>query len=266
MKPLSPSVAWSETLSFMRREAGLVLPVAFALIGLPSALLQLVMPAPDAGPEAVFGSWALFLIPAILVSLVGTLTITVLALRSGIAVGEALSRGLRRFLPTLAASMLLAAGISILFFAVVVVLAAVTGAQRSEEAEARTAVLALIVLIPAFLFVWTRFTLITPVAAAEDVGVIGILRRSWDITRGQFWRIFGLMLLLVLAAFVVILAVSLILGVVVTIAAGGAPEPGSFADFVVILIACIVNAVVAAFFAILFARVYVQLAEPSSGS
>ena len=38
----------------------------------------------------------------------------------------------------------------------------------------------------------------SPVASEETVGPIGIIRRSWELTRGNWWRLFGFIVLFLL--------------------------------------------------------------------
>ena len=94
MATLSITQAWNETAEFVRREAGLLLPVSFMLLALPNALMELLIlppPMPGQAPEPAFGccssccsSWPV---------LIGNVAISYLAIRPGSSVGEALRRG-----------------------------------------------------------------------------------------------------------------------------------------------------------------------------
>lgn len=62
-----------------------------------------------------------------------------------------------------------------------------------------------VVSVPAFValawFVWIRcYYLPVPALMLEDVGVFGAIRRGYRLTRGQFWRIFGIALLTLVIA------------------------------------------------------------------
>ena len=53
-----------------------------------------------------------------------------------------------------------------------------------------------------------------PVASAEAAGPIAIIRRSWTLTSGHWWHLFGFLLLFFIGAIVLLLAVSAAAGVV----------------------------------------------------
>jgi len=62
-----------------------------------------------------------------------------------------------------------------------------------------------ILSVPAFLalmcWFWVRiYYLPAPALMLEDVGVLGAIGRGWALTRGQFWRTFGIALLTVVVA------------------------------------------------------------------
>ena len=62
-----------------------------------------------------------------------------------------------------------------------------------------------LVTVPAYValmcFFWVRvYYLPAPALMLEDVGVLGAIGRGWTLTRGQFWRTFGIALLTVVIA------------------------------------------------------------------
>ncbi len=52
------------------------------------------------------------------------------------------------------------------------------------------------------IFFYVRFFLAVPVILEENIAYWGALKRSWQLTRWSFWRIFGLLILLVLILYV----------------------------------------------------------------
>lgn len=261
MAGLSITEAWNEAAAFVRREASLLLPIALLLIALPAVALQLVMPADTAAEPNL----ALF-VPVLLVTaalgMIGNIAIAWLALHPGRTVGEALGRGARRFLPLLGASLLvgLALGLAVVPFAVLVGVAG-GAAGAGEEPAALALVVLLIFSVLAILFA-VRLMLINAVAAGEDAGPIAILRRSWNLTRGHFWKLLGFILLIVIVAIVLVLAVQGVFGTLVILLAGQ-PEPGGTAAFLILLLSALVQAVITLFFTTLVARIYAQLAGRS---
>ncbi|KGN35565.1 hypothetical protein [Knoellia subterranea] len=56
--------------------------------------------------------------------------------------------------------------------------------------------LAVLLALVAMAFLWTRLAFVTPSLILENLGVAGAFRRSWALTGGQgFWRLFGIRLL-----------------------------------------------------------------------
>jgi hypothetical protein len=80
----------------------------------------------------------------------------------------AIDKGMGRFLPLLAAWLL--AGVALMFAS-------------------------LLLLVPA-LMLWTAWYVLTPVCVLEGLGPVESLKRSAALTKGNRWRIFGLILIL----------------------------------------------------------------------
>ncbi len=60
-------------------------------------------------------------------------------------------------------------------------------------------VLASLCLIPLYVWLWMKLVfLATPALMLEPIGVFASFGRAWQLTKGQFWRIFGIALLTVL--------------------------------------------------------------------
>jgi hypothetical protein len=256
MAKLSITAAWEESAAFVKREGRLLFPIAFLLVSLPSAVLQILVPPPIPGTLPEPGPWMAFLPAIVIVSMIGALAISFLALRPGASVGEALQVGLRRFLPLLAALLLLSLGVVLLMLPVVLVLAVLVVAGGSSPA---LAVLPLLILGPLLIALSVRLMLIQPAAAVEPIGPIALIQRSWRLTAGHFWQLLGLLLLLILVALVVLAAVAAVFGILIALVMG-APTPGSLASFLIAIVSAVVQAVISAVTATLIARIYAQLA------
>lgn len=255
MANLSITTAWNETAAFVAREAQLVLPVGFLLLALPGAVLQMLMPTPVPGELPQAGAWLAAVPVAIVISLIGTIAITLLALRPGTSVGEALQHGARRLIPIFLAILLLALGAMLLMVPVMMLF----GGLAVAAGNPAIAALAALAVLPAALFLWVRFALMTPIAAAEPIGPIAIIQRSWALSRGHFWKLLGFLVLLVIAAMVISIAVGALVGIVVFLIAG-TPTPGSVGSYLMLIVSALVQAVVSTVFAVMIARVYAQLA------
>jgi Membrane domain of glycerophosphoryl diester phosphodiesterase len=258
MANLSITAAWEETAAFVTREGRLLFPIAFLLLSLPSAVLQILVPPPAPGRLPEPGLWMAFLPAILIVSLIGALAISFLALRPGASVGEALQAGLRRFLPLLGALLALAFGAALLMLPVVLIVAVLVLAAGGNAASPALAVMPLLVLAPPIIALSVRLMLIQPVAAVEPIGPIALIRRSWRLTAGHFWQLLGLLLLVILVVLVVLAAVASVFGILVALVLGAA-TPGSLALFVTAIVSAVVEAVISAFTTTLIARIYAQL-------
>ena len=259
MASLSISQAWNETAAFIKQEAGLILPIALLLLAVPGAALQLAMPAPPApGQAPELGAWLLLIPVTMIASIIGTLAISYLALRPGTSVAEGLQVGVRRFLPVFLASLLIGLAATLIILPLAMVLAGGAMASGNPAAAGGSIVLlALLMVIVAIAF-WVRLMLMTPVAAVETAGPIAIIRRSWELTKGHFWKLLGLVVLLLVVMMVVMFAVSAIVGIFVIMLAGP-PEPGNTSAILLLIVSSLLSAVFSAVFVTLLARVYAQL-------
>jgi hypothetical protein len=260
MAGLSINTAWNETMAFMSREGRLVLPVGFMLIALPGALIQAAMPTtpPNQLPEP--GAWLLLVPLAIVATLIGNLAVSLLALRPGISVGEAIQQAARRFPVVLGAALLVGLA-SILVMVPVIVLAAGAAVALGNPGLAAIAGLPMLALL---VFLWTRLLMLNPIGAVERLGPVAILRRSWTLTRGYFWRLFAFLILLLVVAMVASAAVTAIGGILVVLLAGP-PEPGSLSFYLVLILSTLVQAALSSIFAVMVARIYAQLVPPDRG-
>ena len=259
MVNLSITTAWNETTSFVQREARLLFPIAFLLIALPGGLLQMMMPMTVPGQPPQFGAWLLLVPVAIIASMIGTIAISYLALRPGASVGEALAIAGRRFLMLFAASLLIGLAATIVLLPLIFIIGG-SAAMSNNDPAAMIGLVGLfaIVFLVAALALWVRLMLMTAVTAAEASGPIGIITRSWELTRGHFWKLLGFALLALVVFMVVSMVVGAIGGIVIVLLAG-VPQPGSFAAFLIMLVGALVNMVMTVYFTALLVRIYVQL-------
>jgi len=73
-----------------------------------------------------------------------------------------------------------------------------------------------LVSIPVLFFLGIKFLYLIPAVTLEERGGIDALKRSWNLTKGSFWRTFGYAILPQLAVVAVLYAVSLITQVLVS--------------------------------------------------
>ena len=261
---LSIGKAWEEAAAFLAREGRLVAPVALALFALPSALLNWAYPTGSV--TAAGGANSLALLLVLLVMMAGQMTIVILATGWHGSIGEALGKAARR-VPTLLLSALVIFGPLLIIFSIALA-AALMAAGISDPATVTPETLAkvpgvawlILLMMVVLLVLGVRMLPMSAVAATEQVGPIAVLKRSWRLTRGQFWRLLALLLLLVVAALVLSYAVSVVVGSVATLALGE-PRPFNVAALIIALAGGFVSALVSSVSAAMVARIYAQLAD-----
>lgn len=221
---------WTSAAQIVRREAGLLMPVAGALLFLPQLLLAWQLG--DLTPEMLRAdsqAWRLLLLlaPVVIISIIGQLAIILLVAGGpdgqGLHTGEALHRAWALLLPAIAASMIqgLAVGFGTLLF-----------------------------ILPGF-YIMARLVLTVPVLALEGGDPLLALRKSWRLTEGQGFRILFMLLLLIAGFLLVSMVISGLgaaLGFVSTVAAGVPASGWGLGRWIVEIIATAVSAAISVYF------------------
>jgi len=251
MAGLSISTAWDETAAFVGREGSLLFPVGFVFLALPSVMAGLLMPeAIDSAknyPEMMAAIrpllpqiMATFAV-ATLVTLVGSLALYALCLRpGGTSVGEALRLAL-----ALAATLLLLLAWSVLFS-----IPFTLGAAGAGHAMG----LAFLLLIPLAVFAGIRLMLLSAVIMGEAGGPLDAIRRSWALTRGHFWKLFGFVIVVAIVVVVVSIVGNMLLGFI-DLALGEGRN-----GVVSTIGGALLNTVINVYMLVMSARIYRQLA------
>ncbi|WP_158611058.1 glycerophosphoryl diester phosphodiesterase membrane domain-containing protein [Aurantiacibacter spongiae] len=214
--------AWNQATAMLAANRDVVLIVAGVFVFLPNLVVSILMPqadamtelearGPDLAPEemmnllgAFYASywWAFILLGLIqAVGLLGLLAL--LTDRSRPTVGQALVFGVKALLPYFVAQLL----VSLIVLAVAVLLVAL-GAIINPALAVLLGLVALIVAV----WLWIKFSLVSPVIAIEKVmNPLRALQRSWHLTRGNSLHLLAFFFLLVVAMVVVSIVVSLVL-------------------------------------------------------
>lgn len=259
MRGLSISTAWDETKAIVSRDGRLFISVALALVAFPAAISGLI--SPNGMGDSSAPLWAeILLILVSLIGLAGQLSLIRLALGPSITVGGAIGHGVRRMPIYLVAVIIIIAAFFLLTipFAVALIAAGVP-LERNSVPLSPAVVVAGILYFVLICFAGVRMIMSAPAASAEPTGPIAILKRSWQLTSGHWWQLFGFVLMVFVAAIVVLLAVRSAVGAVAGLLLGPI-EPMSASALVVALLQALVNAAITVLFAVMLARIYVQLA------
>jgi hypothetical protein len=266
MSKLSISKPWDETKDIIARDGKLLVAVALALFVLPGVVLDLSVPPAPSGELPPPGPWIAIACVAILISLVGQLAVIRLAMGPHLTVREAIGHGARRLLPYVGAVI-----IWLLPFTLVGYFLYEAGAGDPQH-PSPAAALGFLITSCVALFLAVRLILSSPVASSEAVGPVAILARSWAATRGNWWRLFGFMLLYGIGTLALIVAVQSVFGIIARLLLGGL-GPWTVGGLLVALVGQLISAAASSVFFVMLARIYVQLAGrespagvPSSGT
>lgn len=265
MSKLSIGQAWDEASAFLKTDSRLVLPVALAAFAAPTAIAGWAHPAGDLAGD---GPGPLLMLAILIVAMIGQMVISGLAIGLPDSVGSLLGRAARRVWGMIAAAVLLFLPLVIIAVVVMGIILSGRGltdpAQLTPEALARSPQFAafVLVLLIAFLAIAARLVPLSAIAINESSRPIALLRRSWALTKGNFWRLLGLLMLLMIAALVLSAATTAVVGSVATLIAGEV-RPFSLSALLIGLANGVVGAAVTAVSAAMVGRVYVQLsADP----
>lgn len=266
MAALSISRAWDDTKARIAADGRLITIVAAALLALPALISGVVSPGTSRSDQPI--GEAIVILIASLVAVIGQLAIIRLAVTPAVSVGEAIGHGARRMPVYIVSAVLIALGLLIAAIPFIVV-AMAAGIPMDAESIKTSPAAELIVLLYAALvcFVAIRMLLSSAVASEETVGPLQIIRRSWALTAGHWWRLFGFLVLFLVGAIIAMSAVNWAVGFVAVMWFGPV-APLSASALIVAIVDAIVNATITVFLAVMLARIYLQLAgrvpaEPS---
>lgn len=273
MAGLSISRAWDETKARIAADGKLMMAVAAALVLLPQTIVVLVGP-----PEMLSGAtpgrgFNLLVFAAAMAGLVAQIAVVRLAIGPATSVGESIGHGARRLLPAFGALFLIACLLVLAAIPVVLLLVGVEALEAAAAGAPPAGVgLAMLVIVILAILIGARFLMIIPVASTEAGGPIRILKRSWELASGQYPRLVGFILLVVVVVLIFSLAVQLGAGTVVNLFFD--ISPFSVGALAYGLVFGAVQAAYSVVISVLLARIYLQLAGrdslevsvPSSGT
>jgi hypothetical protein len=263
MAALSISRAWDESKAIFARDGRLLVAVALALVVLPTVIVGLVVPSDPAEGGGLFSG--LVQTAAALIAMIGQLALIRLAIGPATTVGAAISHGVRRFPSLLGAMLLLALLIFVLLIPIVLILAATGTVDLADPARTTAGPAAAIIglLVLAAIAVSVKLIMTAPVASAEAAGPIAILKRSWTLTNGHYWRLLGFLLLILILAIVLMITAGAIGGVLGTIISPDL-EVSSLGALVLALFVGIAQGIFTVLTAVMIARIYLQLSGRES--
>lgn len=264
MGKFSISAAWEETKGLLARDGRLFASVALALIVLPAVVAGVLDPRAAGEVDAPFW-FDLVVVVISLISMAGQLALIRLALGPSITVAGAVSHGLSRLLPYIASLVILglAAVVLSIPFGIAAIAMGLNIEQGTFQSLSGPVALLLLVMVVLFLFVAVRFLMTMPVASAERAGPIEILKRSWTLTEGHWLKLFLFLIVVLLAAVLILVAVSMVIGSLVLILFGSA-EPMTVGALVGAIVESLLTGLFSVVFTLMLTRIYVQLSGRES--
>ena len=257
------NMAWRTAHSAILANRDVLLAMAGVFFLLPRLAFALLMPEPPSAQgmspaqsmqaiEEFYTRAMPYMIPMILFQAVGILgVLTLFTDRSRPTVGQALTLGAKGVFPYVLAQILVAMMIAALGGGLIGAL----GLMQQPAVAAAGVIVVIVIAIGAYI----RLSLVAPVVAVERVyNPVRALMRSWAITRGNGWRLFGFAMLVGVVMLVAIVAGISISGSIGALAGG--PDVGRIASAVV---SSLLAAIVTLYIAGLLAAIHRQLAGPS---
>jgi len=262
MARLDSNAAWKEASRLVGANRDVLVALAGVFFMLPSLALAVFMGEPEVVPGmkpdqmmAVMSDfyargWWLILLNVAL-SFIGILaTLTLMRDRSRPTVAEAIRAGAAGAPSYFASQALFGVGLGLVGAVLIAV-----GALISPVLGG---VMVLFVFCGAVYFAF-RLILVAPIVAVEGArNPVAAMRRSWQLTKGNFWRLFAFVML-VLVLFVILLSiVMLIVGIVLALATSGDTQ-----RVLAAVVSSAVSSVAVVYFAGMIAAVHRQLGGPA---
>ena len=259
---ISIGAAYGEAAAFARREKRLLAPLVLALLVLPMVVSQLVQPNDPFAAGSEIQPWILIALVALVLQLIGQMVVSRLAMGWSGSLGQALQLAVRRLPTAIGALLLYFACLTLLLVPMITILLLLGGGGAPSAGATRfinsLTLVALLVAVP-------RVMLVAPFAMAEAIGPWALVKRTWQASRGQFWRLLGFFFLFLIASLILALAVSAVVGTLATLAFGAA-EPLSLSRLLMALAGGLVQGIAGTLYAAMIGRIAVQLiGAPSKG-
>lgn len=204
-----------------------------------------------AGGVLLFGLVSVFISTVMQGAMVVPVARSILNRRTGFRQMWVLARGRAWALVRLAALCVAA----VLLAAALIALAAASLANSMGSGTLVIVLPLVLAFIAGMIWVSVKLTVAPAVIVIEDLGAFDGIRRSWAVTRGSWWRVFGIVLVVSLLVGVigqiVLIPVSLLSGLLTTVA--GPQDPTSQAAVLQVVIGVASTVVSAAIGAVAFA-------------
>lgn len=247
---------WDDSVAFVRREAGLLVPVVLATVYLGDVLASVA--AAMAVPGKPSGMLTFLILAAALWSIVGQLSIVSLVLKAGQSVGEALQHGLSRLGKVLVVALVLGLVVSVALTPLLTI-AVANGANpdKPETIQALPGWILLLATLAMVAVIWlgVRLALMNALIVDRNPGVIESLKGGFALTKGIAARLFLVVVLYGIVLTILSGAVKFVAGSIFALIGAGLGSP--FAGTVMTaLVTSLVTAAMSLFATVFLANLY----------
>lgn len=267
----SYSAVWDETVRTLKAHSTLLVAVAGVFLFLPPLVTTYIAPPPqEQGIAAFMGHYSEnfgIIFVAQLIAFVGNLVLLTLVLDER---HPTVAGSIRAALAMLPAYLLVTILSAVMLF-VGAVLAALPVYLLAPILPGFMRVIGLVLLVLPLFHLMGRLAAAGPILVAEGRrNPFDIIRRSFDISRGNGWAVVGLILLVAAAFLILMLAVTLVFGSIQLIV--DRSTGGSVGAFLLLILNSAIGAAFNVVLMVLFASIYRRLtngaqraAAPSNG-
>lgn len=181
-----------------------------------------------------------------------------LALGPSASVREAIGQGFKRLPAAFAAILIFVVPITLIAAPILPPIMASPGNPPAREAS-----LFLLLCVAAFVAGARLVVLAMPLAVAEKLNPFVLLKRSWTLTKGHWWRLMGFLLVYFIAAGIALRAAMFVISPLLVLLTGEI-EPLTLSALILAIVMSSVSAVFDVILSIMQARMYAQLTAPVS--
>ncbi len=207
---LALGAIWEETAAFVRAELSLLLPIALLGFGLPTVVLLLAVPM-DAATTGMpkIGAWMGWFVPCGILSMLGSLAVSALALRPGVSVRESIGLAFSR-LPAGLGLLLLYVGLQ---FAMALPLGLVAALElRFAGKLGPTSMVLNLACIAITIWLFVRLMPIWAVLSDHGQSPWSAVRAAFRLTRGCYPKLLLLRVVMVFASLLLMLVLLIPIG------------------------------------------------------
>ena len=229
---LALGAIWEETIAFVRAELSLLLPVAMLGFGLPTVVMLLAVPMEATQVGALKpGLWMLWFVPCGILSMLGSLAVSALALRPGVSVRESLGVAIAR-MPSALGLLLLYVGLQL---AMAVPLGIVSLIElKLAGAVGVVSMVMNLACIAVTIWLFVRLMPIWAVLSDRAQRPLDAVRSAFHLTRGCYPKLLLLRMVMVFASLLLMLVLLIPIGAIAQVigALAGGPSVTIMLSFI----------------------------------